>query len=589
MVFNKLIKFKFYIPSVFIFLLIAIPLIAIAGVKNTKHNLSVTGPGDIKALTETQICIFCHTPHNGSPAYPLWNHELSAVQNYINYWSSSLKAYSSETGAPPIDGFSKLCLSCHDGTVALGAVVANLYGKIQMVTIPNVVVSGKLRPGATGYLGTDLSGGHPLSFIFDEALVIRRNAEQDLMHHIWPINDPDVKIYHTQGGYGVQCTSCHDPHGGKGGPTAPPFWQKATHDEVCFVCHDILSSSYNESAHGDNSKLLKGCASCHKGHGVYNTPMLPEKKEVFCFRCHGNSTNIEETKSSGDLSSEVQLADIQKEFEKPYHHPIENIGIHEHNEILPEKDPTIPRHSECRDCHHQHYVSKDKKHAGIKGANQQGEVIDTIQSEYELCFKCHSYSANLPSDQTNKAELFDTTNPSFHPVIAPGKNSAVPSLLYPLTSSSTIKCTDCHNNNDTIGPKGPHGSLNKYILAKNFNSNDGAESFFQYELCYSCHVRTSILGNESFQLHGQHISIVGASCRTCHNPHGSLLYTHLIDFDSPFINPSSSGLLEYRDMGLRAGECFLSCHGKDHNPATYPTATPSLTPTFPSLKKPNRR
>lgn len=202
-----------------------------AKVKDTKHNLSATGPGTIKAFDETQICVFCHTPHNANPVYPLWNHEITAVEDYVNYWSPTLKSYASEAEAPPIDGFSKLCLSCHDGTVAVGAIYTSPFDEIDMLIrfIP---------PDSPGYLGTDLSGGHPISIIFDEQLVMQRNMDPNIMHLNWPITDKDVRLYRTQGGMGIQCTSCHDPHGGKGGPEAPPFWRKSTYDEVCLVCHD---------------------------------------------------------------------------------------------------------------------------------------------------------------------------------------------------------------------------------------------------------------------------------------------------------------------------------------------------------------
>ena len=232
---------KIVIVYFFIALLCVFPPLSLAGVSNTKHNLSVSGPGTIKAVTETQVCIFCHTPHNANPAYPLWGHEISSFQNYTNYWSPTLKAYESEATAPPIDGFSKLCLSCHDGTVALGAITGSLHGTIDMVTIPSTVERGFLRPGASGYLGTDLSGGHPISFVFDVSLVIRRNQDPGLMHLKWPIIDDDVKLYPTQGGQGVQCTSCHDPHGGYPGANKPPLWRKSTHDEVCLVCHDLVA------------------------------------------------------------------------------------------------------------------------------------------------------------------------------------------------------------------------------------------------------------------------------------------------------------------------------------------------------------
>jgi len=235
---ERIIKFCIWHLTFCIF--VCIPLLAFARVEDTKHNLSISGTGDVKAFSQTQICIFCHTPHNASPAKPLWNHELSAVVNYINYTSPTLQSYASEGEAPPIDGYSKLCLSCHDGTVAIGSVVSR-WEEIMMVTVPGVIdASGKLI-GEPGYLGTDLSGGHPISIIFDEALASKRNsADPPLTRLKWPIVDPDIKLHPTQGGYGVQCTSCHDPHANKAAGGWPPFWQKATHDEVCLVCHDPI-------------------------------------------------------------------------------------------------------------------------------------------------------------------------------------------------------------------------------------------------------------------------------------------------------------------------------------------------------------
>jgi predicted CXXCH cytochrome family protein len=333
------------------------------------------------------------------------------------------------------------------------------------------------------------------------------------------------------------------------------------------------SPAPGDSLHFDKSKLPKGCGSCHKGHGMFNTPMLPEGRDTFCFRCHGNNSSSKDARAKGYIADNISVADLQKEFYKPYRHPVDKTGVHRHNEILPETDRSAERHAECIDCHHHHYVTKENKTSDIKGVNIQGLAVQQIEFEYELCFKCHSFSANLPVDQKNKADQFKISNPSFHPVTAQGKNSDVPSLIYPLNASSLIKCTDCHNNDDPLGPQGPHSSSYRYILKKNFTSSDGAEGPYQYELCYSCHRRESILGNESFFYHDLHISVVKASCRTCHNPHGSSQYAHLIEFDNLTVNPSSKGYTEFRDLGRRAGECFLECHGKDHNPMTYPVAT----------------
>ena len=335
------------------------------------------------------------------------------------------------------------------------------------------------------------------------------------------------------------------------------------------LSHSNLSAG--ESAHFDKSKVQKGCGSCHRGHGILNTSMLPEGRGTFCFRCHASSLSVQEVRAKGYLSNNIRVADIEKEFNKPYRHPIERTGIHKHGEILPERDRAIERHVECMDCHHHHFASKNNKAAGIRGISAQGVAVQSIGSEYELCFKCHSTSANLPGDQKNKAEQLKSSNPSYHPLVSHGKNNDVPSLIFPLTISSLIKCTDCHNNDDPSGPQGPHGSSYRYILKKNYSDTGGTEGPYQYALCYSCHRRESILANESFFYHDLHVSIVGASCRTCHNPHGSTQYSHLIDFDNFTVSPSGKGFTEYRNLGKRSGECYLQCHGKDHSPLSYPT------------------
>lgn len=330
----------------------------------------------------------------------------------------------------------------------------------------------------------------------------------------------------------------------------------------------LYSKSFRDTSHGDRNNLPKSCQACHKGHGALNTRMLHSSRDGFCFRCHGSSFIREQLRQDGLISSNVFLQDIQREFNKPFRHPVENTGRHVYGETLPETDPAMPRHAECVDCHHHHYVTKENKHLGVRGTNVKGQKVYPIAFEYELCFNCHSYSANLPSDQTNKAILFDTQNPSYHPVVGPGKNNNVLSLLSPLTPASIIKCTDCHGNDDVFGPKGPHGSNYERLLKKRFVSTDGASGTDPYELCFGCHASANILSDE---IHSRHVSGVGASCRTCHNPHGSMQYTHLIDLNNISISPSSGFALQFNDLGDKAGECYLSCHGRDHNPGIYPS------------------
>ncbi|HVT83233.1 MAG TPA: hypothetical protein VHM90_21520, partial [Phycisphaerae bacterium] len=67
--------FRFWITLI---ALIALPLSVRAqsadlSIVNSPHNLSASGPGTVKAAGESQVCIFCHTPHNATPVKPLWN------------------------------------------------------------------------------------------------------------------------------------------------------------------------------------------------------------------------------------------------------------------------------------------------------------------------------------------------------------------------------------------------------------------------------------------------------------------------------------------------------------------------------------
>jgi predicted CXXCH cytochrome family protein len=186
---------------------------------DTRHNLSVTGKGEIRSTTETRICIFCHSSHNASHEGPLWNHETTPSQ-FRTYDRSTMI---SNPEAP--NGATKLCLSCHDGTIAVGAV----RSMERTVAMANVGPSGEIPNSRKSNLGTDLSGTHPVSVKFRQRDAM---VKQGLR---WPPFDPQKQVGLDADGY-VQCTACHDPHGSRS--TRYPFWQKESFSEVCNVCHE---------------------------------------------------------------------------------------------------------------------------------------------------------------------------------------------------------------------------------------------------------------------------------------------------------------------------------------------------------------
>lgn len=581
----------------------------------TPHNLSVSGPGPVKATTETQVCVFCHTPHDANPAGPLWNHRLSSGVTYIKYTSPTMVAYTSQASAPDPNGASKLCLSCHDGTVALGAVQS------QQSPIPLQGGKVQLVPGDPGYLGTDLSKIHPISFVVTDQVVATNNAINVTGLALNSVSamrsDPDV---HLDALNRVQCTSCHDPHSDANFATSGVhFYKKPQRAAPCLVCHvsapvdmgphlatsgaalsspasttapvpgagsaarsvalaeqlevpgDPTSSNgmpragRRSEAHGSAATLPLLCMSCHMSHasGEGRRALLLGRGEEACYRCHGPGNQQEQRE--GRLAAGTRPTDLVIEFQKPSHHPIEFPGDHKPNEVTPETNPNARRHVLCVDCHDAHGTLP--RQAPSTGVRARTASTRRFSTEAELCLVCHGPAANRPAQQPDVSRQFSST--SYHPVLGPGRGSRVPSLVPPLTTASVIGCTDCHGNDNPSGPAGPHGSLYAPLLVRNYQRNDlQPESPARYDLCYRCHDRNSILSDVSFPFHRKHVVEQRAPCSACHSAHGAGSPS-LVEFDPSIVQPNAKGLRAFNSLGSGGGQCFLSCHGSNHDPESY--------------------
>jgi predicted CXXCH cytochrome family protein len=229
-----------------------IALQAYAGVKTTKHNLSATSPGTIKAVSETGICVFCHTPHGASVPgdAPIWNHTLSTA-NYTVPSNAQPEWVTMLTTVGQPDKGAKLCLCCHDGTVAIGMLV-NTPGpgsSGQAIQMLEVTPEGYMRTTAGGYIGTDISGHHPISIAVNDTLKNDKLAQCSLGVVAFYVEYPSgtVKLWPTNNTYkgnpgvlingkpsGVQCRSCHDPHN-------DPIGSFLVIDKmlVCSACHKL--------------------------------------------------------------------------------------------------------------------------------------------------------------------------------------------------------------------------------------------------------------------------------------------------------------------------------------------------------------
>lgn len=191
--------------------------------------------------TTNQVCIFCHTPHNASPAVPLWNkgYNPATAGTYKLYTSSPTLSSVAKGATIGATSVSMLCLSCHDGKTAINVLhnarawTSTTSGGEAIIDLgigldPNATQSlgqayfsagtypsnlGAVRdstgaiPDANAAInGTNLTDDHPIGFSYSAVQAQKPNdflslptAKTNGLRFFGPNNN-------------VECSSCHNPH-----------------------------------------------------------------------------------------------------------------------------------------------------------------------------------------------------------------------------------------------------------------------------------------------------------------------------------------------------------------------------------------
>lgn len=190
-------------------------------ISGTSHDFS----SETWAPAQNKMCAVCHATHNANniPSAPLWNHETSAVVGYDLYTSATFDSHGGLTIADP-GASSKLCLSCHDGTVAL-----ENFGSFSGGS--NYISGAYLIGDASG---TDLSNDHPISFEYTTALASLDGGLHDPATTSSGLGGTisDDLLYENK----MECASCHDVHNSYGVPKL--LKMDNTLSQLCLVCHD---------------------------------------------------------------------------------------------------------------------------------------------------------------------------------------------------------------------------------------------------------------------------------------------------------------------------------------------------------------
>lgn len=211
---------------------------AASNIAATKHNLSASSSYSLKASGQTQICVFCHTPHNATRNVPLWNRSNLANMTYHMYTTSASLTASTKAAALNADSMSIFCLSCHDGNAAqLGTRVVKYSSGNNTID-----VGADWSGGGINADGPGLANDHPVGFDYNAAATVDTTG----LYPVATANDnlggtyaSGKKVFFKStvgGGYSdsMECSSCHLVHDN----TNVPFLRKTNAGSaLCLACH----------------------------------------------------------------------------------------------------------------------------------------------------------------------------------------------------------------------------------------------------------------------------------------------------------------------------------------------------------------
>jgi len=169
-----------------------------AGIEGSKHDLSN------KAWSGGETCGACHSPHSAVPpkAAPLWNANADLTRTFGSAIGKTAQPGSS----------TRMCVRCHDGTVARDTVTGVIKARF----------INKQHPGlfSAGHGRTD----HPVGVKYPQ-------FDKGFRAETSVLAGGEVQLPNGR----VECISCHDPHNQSGNPFM--LVMSNARSALCLKCH----------------------------------------------------------------------------------------------------------------------------------------------------------------------------------------------------------------------------------------------------------------------------------------------------------------------------------------------------------------
>ena len=292
------------------------------------------------------------------------------------------------------------------------------------------------------------------------------------------------------------------------------------------------------------------CGACHRAHTAQGTSVTAaESTEALCYSCHDGS-------NAPDVRSVYAGVPANDAASRAYY----------------QHDPTgadlaYNSRPECTACHNPHDSDATVGASGASGWTPPGalagapavavnysagisySLVNRPTLEYQLCLKCHSGYATLPSNAgqpfsrytLDKGVEVNPSNGSYHPVSAPGRNQSPameaslagssPYKLWTFAATDTVRCLSCHADARLVNQAGSaglpltadsslsiHASPERGLLIASYRdrvlkgSLDGYAAT-DFALCFVCHAEApfrdasgDVRSDTNFRYHGLHVS-----------------------------------------------------------------------------------